>query len=112
MATLFSAVVNENKPLRLTTDQMIAPDKALSELYPQFTLHDMREVLWEVFSRSLVINDNELGAYSRPDLLRYHALFVQVIETGLFVANEYKKAVETRNDYIHGKPSVGNQPTN
>src|SRR5579862_3953738 len=85
MANLFSAVVNENKPLRLTTDQMIAPDKALSELYPQFTLHDMREVLWEVFSRSLVVNDNELGVYSRPDLLRYHALFVQVIEAGLFV---------------------------
>jgi len=106
MATLFSAVVNENKPLRLTTDQMIAPDRALSELYPQFTLHDMREVLWEVFSRSLVVKDNELGSYSRPDLLRYHSFCVQVIELSFFVAKDYIRAVETRNDFVHRRPDL------
>ena len=109
---LLSAVVNENKPLKLTTDQLIGPDKALADLYPQFTLHDMREVLWEVFSRSLLVKDSELGNYSRSDLLRYHNLFVQVNELGYFVAKHYTKAVETRNDFIHGRPTVGNQPTN
>jgi len=109
---LLSAIVNENKPLRLTTDQLIGPAKALAELYPQFTLHDMREVLWEVFSRSLVVKDEELGGYSRSELLRCHALCAQIIELGFFVANDYKKAVETRNDFIHGRPTVDNQPTN
>jgi hypothetical protein len=103
MANLISAVVNENNPLRLTTDQLIGPDKALAELYPQFTLHDMREVLWEVFSRSLVVKEDELGSYSRPDLLRYH---------GFFVAKDYIRAVETRNDFVHGKLTVSTQPTN
>ena len=106
MATLLSAVVNENKPLKLTTDQLIGPDKALAELYPQFTLHGMREILWEVFSRSLVVKDDELGSYSRPDLLRHHDLFVRVIELGFFVAKDYIRAVETRNDFVHGKPTV------
>ena len=112
MATLLSAVVNENNQLRLTTDQLIGPDNALADLYPQFSLHDMREVLWEVFSRSLIVKDDDLGSYSRPDLLRYHALFVQVIELGFFVAKDYRRAVEARNDFIHGKPTAGNQPTN
>ena len=109
---LLSAVVNENNPLKLTTDQLIGPDKALAQLYPQFTLHNMREVLWEVFSRSIVVKDEELGSYSRPDLLHYHDLFVQVIELGFFVAKDYIRAVETRNDFVHGKPSMSTLPTN
>ncbi|TDX02180.1 hypothetical protein [Dinghuibacter silviterrae] len=106
MSTLLSAVVNENNPLRLTTDQLISRDKALADLYSQFTLHNMREVLWEVFSRSIVVKDDELGSYSRPELLRYYDLFVQVIELGFFVAKDYNRAVATRNDFIHGRPDL------
>jgi hypothetical protein len=101
MATPICAIGAEISPLRLTTDQIINPEKALTELYPQFTLHNMREMLWEVFSRSLVVNDNELGAFSRVDLLRYYTFVVQIVEAGLLVANSYKRAVETRNDFIH-----------
>jgi hypothetical protein len=93
--------IAENCPLRLTGDQIINPEKALTELYPHFTLHNIREMLWEVFSRGLIVNDNELGAFSRADLLRCYTVVVQIVEAGHLVANDYKKAVETRNDFVH-----------
>jgi hypothetical protein len=58
---LNSAVIAENTPLRLSTEQMANPEGTLRSLYKDFTLHDMREILWDVFSRSLAADDDELG---------------------------------------------------
>jgi hypothetical protein len=101
MPTLFSAVVAENTPLRLTTDQVTDPPQALSDLHAQFTLHNMREILWEVFSRSLLVTDNELGVFSRSDLLRYYGFLVQIVEASSLVVKGYNWAIENRNRHGH-----------
>ena len=61
--------IADNKILSLNHDQILCPERTLSELYPKFTLDDMRKALWEVFSRSIIVTDPQLGKFSRPDLL-------------------------------------------
>lgn len=103
--------IADNKILNLTNDQILVPERTLSELYPKFTLDEMRKALWEVFARSIVVTDSQLGKFSRPDLLRYHDTCVQIIEASFFIANDYLKAVANRNTCIQGTASTVKQPT-
>ena len=103
--------INDNKILNLSNYQILCPDRTLSELYPKFTLDQMRKALWEAFSRSIIVEDAQLGKFSRPDLLRYHDTCVQIIEAGFFIANDYLKAAATRNDCIKGTTLTGKAPT-
>ena len=103
--------IADNKILSLNHDQILCPERTLSELYPKFTLDDIRKALWEVFSRSIIVTDPQLGKFSRPDLLRYHDTCVQIIEAGFFIANGYLKNAAARTNFIKGPTSTGNKPT-
>ena len=78
-------VVAENTPLRLSLEQMENPGETLRSLYSNFTLNDMREVLWDVFSERLAAKDDELGFYTRSDLLYYYEQMVHVLEAASMI---------------------------
>jgi hypothetical protein len=109
---MHSLPIADNKILNLSHDQIMVPERTLSELYPKFTLDDMRKALWEVFSRGIVVTDAQLGKFSRSDLLRYHDICLQIIEAGFFIANAYLKTEATRTNFIKGPTSTGNKPAN
>ncbi len=83
------AVIAKDIPLRLTMGQMSNPKEALRKIYEDFSLHEMREVLWESFSQSFT-NEEEHPYYSRRDLLYYYELIVQVLEAGSLLFDEPK----------------------
>jgi len=91
---LNSAVIAENTPLRLSTEQIANPEGTLRSLYKDFTLHDMREILWDVFSRSLAADDGELGLYPRYEMLFCYEEIIQVLEAGSLIYGEYQKRDE------------------
>jgi hypothetical protein len=90
---LNSAVVAENTPLRLKTTEMTHPEMTLRNLYLDFHLNDMREVLWDVFSRSLIAKDEDLGHFSREDMLFYYEEMVKVLEAGSLLFGDYRPHV-------------------
>ena len=111
LAKMHTLPIADNKILNLSHDQILCPERTLSQLYPKFALDQMRKALWEVFSRSIIVEYGQLGKFSRQDLLRYHDTCVQIIEASFFVANDYLKAVATRNDFIHGRPDLSGPVT-
>jgi hypothetical protein len=82
---LNSDIIAENIPLRLTVEQMQEPAETLRGLFINFTLNKMREVLWDVFSERVAVNDDELGSYSRYDLLHYYEQMVLVLEAASMI---------------------------
>jgi hypothetical protein len=85
---LNSAVIAKNIPLRLSVGQMNDPRETLRRLYEEFSLNEMREVLWDVFGRTLIADDEALRDFSRADLLYYYERFVQILEAGSLVFGE------------------------
>lgn len=75
-----SSVIAEYAPLRLTVQQIESPVETLHSLFTNWTLDDMREALWDVFARSLTVKDDDLGYFSREELLYYYEEVVRVLE--------------------------------
>ena len=75
-----SSVVAEYIPLNLSPEQMEDPKEALRSFFTTWSLDEMRNVLWDVFSRSLTVDDDEMGPFSRKALLFYYEEIVQVLE--------------------------------
>ena len=78
------AVIAKNTPLRLSSDQMSNPREVLRRIYEDFSLNEMREILWETFSQSFTA-DEDGPHYSRRDMLYYYEMFVQFLEAGSLV---------------------------
>lgn len=100
---IFSTVIAENRPLRINTDQVISPEQSIYKLFDKASLNGMREVLWDVFSQRIVVTDDELGAYSRKELLRYHSVIVQMLEVSRIIADIYEKRIKAQNELINGQ---------
>jgi hypothetical protein len=80
MRVLNSELIAKNTPLRLTREEMEDPQELLRNFFSSFTLNDIREALWDVFSRSLATNDCELGCITHDCLVYYYEEMVRMVE--------------------------------
>jgi hypothetical protein len=85
MRVLNSSVIAENLPLRLSLEQMADPGETLRSLFTNWTLDEMREALWDIFSRSLAAKDEDLGPFSASEILFYYEEIIQVLEAACLI---------------------------
>jgi hypothetical protein len=85
MPLLNSDLIAENIPLRLTQEQMQNPGEALKSLYTNFTLNNMREVLWDAFAYRMTAPDPQLGFFTRDDMLYYYENMIRVLEAASLI---------------------------
>jgi len=78
-------------PLRLTTDQMEDPGATLQNLFTNWTLDEMRAVFWDVFSRTLAADDDQLDDFSRDELLYYYEQAIEVFEAACMLFKPDRK---------------------
>jgi hypothetical protein len=67
------AIIAENKPLRLTTEEMAHPYKVVRSFFKSFHLEDIRQFSWQMMIATLCRSDEDLGTdLSRESLLAFY----------------------------------------
>jgi len=56
-------------PLRLTQEQTETPMEVVSEFFQTYTMDEVRESQWFLFSKTISLDDEELSGISRNDLV-------------------------------------------
>ena len=93
MRVLNSTLIAENIPLCLTDEEVKNPHEVLYEFFTSVFLDETREVLWDVFSRSLITRDEDLGYFPRGELLFYYEELVRLVEASCLL---HQAALKTR----------------
>jgi len=56
-------------PLRLTQEQSEAPMEVINDFFQTYTMEEVRESQWFLFSKTISLDDEELGGINRNDLV-------------------------------------------
>ena len=91
MRVLNSTHLAENIPLRLTGEEIQNPQEILYGFFTSVDLDSAREVLWDVFSRTLTSSDEDLGYFPRKEILFYYEVIVRLIEASCLLYQAYLK---------------------
>jgi hypothetical protein len=61
------AIIAGTTPLRLTSKEMLNPKEVVMSFYSSFDLEDIRQLLWQMTSTTICLDDETLGLCIRRD---------------------------------------------
>ncbi|TDW95963.1 hypothetical protein [Dinghuibacter silviterrae] len=79
------SVIALNTPLRLTPDQIEAPEAVVTDFFSNLSLDETREILWEAFSRALCTEEEGERGLSHRELLYFHQEIEALIEAAFLL---------------------------
>lgn len=85
------SIIAGKEPLRLTTKEMLNPKEVVMSFYSSFDLEDIRQLLWQMTSTTICLDDETLGLCIRRDQV-------------LAFYEELERAIEAMHLIIHPAP--------
>jgi hypothetical protein len=80
MRRLNGQIVAGDLPLRLTAHEVEHPEAVLSGFFGSYSPGEVRELLWDVVSRSLCVSDEEMGTFGRREILEGYEALERLVE--------------------------------
>ena len=85
------AIIAQNIPLRLTTEQMESPIDVFEDFFGAFDLEDSRVLLGFVISKVICLGDEDIEDFSRSEILTYYEYAEMVIEAAFLICQKEGK---------------------
>ncbi|MDR3669014.1 MAG: hypothetical protein P4L35_19465 [Ignavibacteriaceae bacterium] len=82
------AIIAQNIPLRLTTEQIDSPIDVVADFFGAFDMEDSRVLLGFVISKVICLGDEDIEDFNRSEILTYYEYVELLIEAAFLICQK------------------------